>query len=328
MFRRAASVLGWCLCLAATAGISPIAVAQVYPSKPVKLIVPYPPGAPVDNVARGLSEALGALWAQPVIVENRAGANEIIAVSAVVKAPADGYTLLLGSDAAFVHNAMLFSNLPYDPAKDLVPVTRVVLVNMVLIVKGDLPARDVKEFVTLMKKDGSKHSYASAGAGGTTHIAMEGFKQNAGFEFVHVPYKGIAPAVQDMLGGTIDAMFAGATAAVPHLKSGKVKVLAISGTKRAKVLPDVPTFAESGFPKVEANFYLGLAAPRGTPVTVVNKIAADVRKVLEDKAFLERFIEPFGFEPVGDTPAQFAAFVKRDWEVSGPKIRALGVKLD
>lgn len=312
----------------ALAGAGALASAQTFPSKPVKLVVPYPAGAPVDNFARGLSEVLTSLWGQQVVVDNRPGANEIIAATAVAKAPADGYTLLLGSDAAFTHNAFLYSKMPYDADKDLLPVTRAVHFNMVLITRGDLKTPSLRDFVSLMKKEGAKHSYASAGSGGTTHQAMESLKQEAGFEMVHVPYKGIAPAMQDMLGGTIDAMIAGATAAIPHLQGGKVKVLAIAGTKRAKALPDVPTFAEAGYPHVVANLYLALAAPAGTPAAVSSKISSDIQQVLKNKAFLEKYVDPYGYEPIGDTPQQFAEFLKRDKSISGKRIRDLGVKLD
>ena len=303
-------------------------IAQSFPNKPVRLVVPYPAGAPVDNFARGLGETLGALWKQPVIIDNRPGANEIIAAQAVTKSPADGYTLLLGSEAAFTQNAFLYSKMPYDADKDLTPVTRAVYFNMVLITRSALDTPTLKDFVSLMKKEGTKHSYGSAGAGGTTHLAMESIKKEAGCEMLHVPYKGIAPAMQDMLGNSIDAMIAGATAAISQMPTGKVKVLAIAGTKRAKSLPDVPTFAEAGYPKVVANLYLGLAAPAGTPKAVVDKIAADVRKALSDKAFLEKNVEPYGYETIGDTPAQFQAYMKQDKDISGRRIKELGIKLD
>ncbi len=308
--------------------LSVAATAQTFPNKPVKLVIPYPAGAPVDNVARGLGEALSAIWGQPVVIENRAGANEIVAASAVTKSAPDGYTLLLGTDAAFTQNAFLYNNLPYDASRELMPISRVVFVNMVLIGRGELPVSSAKDFAALMKKEGGKRNYGSAGAGGTTHLAMESFKQEAGFEMQHVAYKGIAPAMQDLLGNNIDALFAGATAAIPHLKTGKVKVLGISGTKRAKALPDVPTFAESGYPNTLANFYLGLAAPAGTPAAIVNKISADVRKAIADKNFLEKFVDPYGYDPLGETPQQFTDFLKRDAEVNARRIKALGIKLD
>ena len=328
MFTRLPRLVCGLAIATAAAALATDAVAQAFPSKPVKVLVPYPPGGPVDGVARGLTQSLATLWGQPVVVENRPGANEIIAVQTTAKSPADGYTLLLGTEAAYSLNGFLYANLPYDPVRDLAPISKVVHVNMVLIVKGDLPVSNLKEFVALMKKEGKSHNYGSAGAGGTTHLAMEGFKRDAGFEMAHVPYKGIAPAVSDMLAGSIDAMFAGMTAATPHLKSGKMKILAISGAKRAKSLPDVPTFREAGYLATEASFYLGLTAPAGTPAPVVAKIAADVRKVVSDPAFQERFMAPYGFDAVGDTPGEFAAFLKKDREVSEQKIKAVGVKLD
>ena len=316
------------LAVASTLLFAGAALAQSFPSKPVKLVIPYPAGAPVDNVARGLGEVLSAIWGQPVLIDNRAGANEIVAASAVTKSAPDGYTLLLGTDAAFTQNAFLYNNLPYDANRELMPISRVVFVNMVLIARGGLAASNAREFADLMKKEGGKHNYGSAGAGGTTHLAMESFKQAGGFEMQHVPYKGIAPAMQDLLGNNIDALFAGATAAIPHLKTGKVKVLGISGAKRAKALPDVPTFAEAGYPATQANFYLGLAAPAGTPVAVINKLSADVRKAVTDKAFLEKFVEPYGYDPISETPQQFGEFLKRDSEMNAKRIKALGIKLD
>ena len=179
-----------------------------------------------------------------------------------------------------------------------------------------------------MKKEGAKHNYASAGAGGTTHLAMESLKQEAGFDMVHVPYKGIAPAMQDMIGGSIDAMIAGASAAIAQMPTGKVTVLAIAGAKRAKALPDVPTYAEAGYPNVVSNLYLGLAAPAGTPAAIVNKIAADVAKVMKDKEVLDKFVDPYGYDVIADTPKQFEAFLAQDKVSAGKRIKDLGVKLD
>jgi tripartite-type tricarboxylate transporter receptor subunit TctC len=304
------------------------AAAQNFPSKPVKILVPYPAGGPFDSFARGLAESLGRLWGQQVIIENRAGANEIIAAQALVTSPPDGYTLLLGADGAFSNNQFLFSKLPYDPVKDIVPVTQVVNVNMVLITRGDLPVTNVQEFVALMKKEGSKRSYGSAGAGNPTHLAFEDFKRRAGFDITHVPYKGIAPAAQDMMGGSIDAMFAGSSTAIPHSKSGRMKILAISGSKRAAALPHVPTFTEVGYNDFEAQFYMGLGAPNGTPKAVIQKIASDVRQVVSVKEFGDKYAEAFGFETVGSSPESFQGFLEKDRRLAGKRIREANVRLD
>ena len=320
MLRRFAILIVACL-----AGV---AVAQSFPSRPVRLVVPYPPGAPVDALARGFAETLAPLLGQPVLVETRAGANEIVAATAVAKAPPDGHTLLLGTDAAFTQNAFLYAKLPYDARRDFIPVSRLVHVNMVLIVRGDLPERDLRAFVARMKTDGRDRHYASAGAGGTTHLAMESLKREAGFELQHVAYKGVAPAMQDLLGGSVDALFAGATAALGHLASGKVRVLAVSGAKRALALPDVPTFAEAGYPGTQASFYLGLAAPAGTPPSVVERLSAEARKAVLDAAFLAKFVQPFAYDPIGDSPSEFAAFLVKDAEANARRIRALGLKLE
>jgi len=301
---------------------------QTFPTKPVRIIVPYPAGAPVDNFARGFGEALSAVWHQPVIIDNRPGANEIIAARTVKSAPADGYTLLLGSEAAFTHNAFLYTDLPYDADKDLMPITRAVYFNMVLITRSALQTPTLQDFVALMKKEGIQHSYGSAGAGGTTHLAMENLKQQAGFDMLHIPYRGIAPAMQDMLSDSIDAMIAGATAAIAQMPTGKVQVLAIGGSARAKALPDVPTFAQAGYPGVVSSLYLGLAAPAGTPKSVVDKIAADVRQALQDETFLEKSVDPYGYETIGDTPEEFLAYITRDKIVWGQRIKDLGIKLD
>lgn len=318
--------------LAATAlaalTVGGFATAQTYPSRPVKFVVPYPPGGPVDAFARGFAEKLSSMWGQPVLIESRPGANEIIAADAVAKATPDGYTLLFSADPSLTQNQFLFAKLPYDPEKDLVPISRAVDVNMALIVKGDLPANNLKEFVALMKKEGAKRNFGSAGNGNVTQLAFEAFKREAGFEMTHVPYKGIAPALSDMLGGNIDAMFAGSTAAIPHLKSGKVKVLAISGPKRARALPDVPTLAEAGYPTLEARFFLALSGPKGLPNAIAQKIAADVHRTMTDKVFLEKFVDFNGFDAASTTPEEFAKFLRSEREVSGQRIRAAGVKLD
>jgi tripartite-type tricarboxylate transporter receptor subunit TctC len=201
-------------------------------------------------------------------------------------------------------------------------------VHMALVVPAALPVTTAKDFVAHAKANGPSMSYGSSGQGNTTHIAMEWFKNLAGFSMTHVPYKGAAPALQDMLGGNIQATFCAVTVAEQYIKSGKLKAVAISGKTRTKALPDVPTFAESGYPEFEATFYMGFVAPAGTPRAILNKIAADTRKVLYLPEFRAKFVDAFGFEPVGDTPEEFAAFVKRDQQASEKKIRISGVKLE
>lgn len=320
---RRAALAAACLALAA-----PAMAADAWPTRPVKLVVPYPAGGPIDGVARGLADRLSRIWNQPVLVDNRGGANEIIAADMTAKSAPDGYTILLGSDTTFSSNRFLFSKLPYNPLTDLVPVTRVTFVNEVFIVNGSLPVNNLKEFVTLMKANPGKYNYGSAGAGGPTHLPVDSFARREGFDITHVAYKGIAPAVQDLLGGQVQIMVAGSSAATPYVGSGKLKVLAINGSKRAKSLPNVPTFAEAGYPGTEMYFFLGLTVPKGVPKPVIDEIASATRKVLADPSFVEKTLDPYGFDPLGETPEQFAAFLVKDRALAEKKIKDSGAKLD
>jgi tripartite-type tricarboxylate transporter receptor subunit TctC len=308
--------------------LSVSAIAQGYPNKPVKLVVPYPAGGPIDGVARGLAERLSRLWGQPVLVDNRGGANEIIAGDFTAKSAPDGYTLMLGADPTFSGNQFLFKKMPFNLVTDLVPITRVVNVNMAFIVSGSVPANTLKEFVALVKANPGKYNYGSAGAGGPTHVQVDAFLRQTGIEMTHVAYKGIAPAAQDLLSGQVQAMVAGSSAATPHIASGKMKVLAINGPKRAKGLPNVPTFAEAGYPNTEMYFYLGLTGPKGISKAIVDQVAADTRKVLADQSFVEKTLDVFGFDPIMETPEQFAEFLKRDRAMAEKKIRDANVTLD
>jgi len=301
--------------------------AQSYPTKPVKLVVPYPAGGPVDGVARGLADRLAKIWNQPVIVDNRAGANEVIAADLVAKAAPDGYTILAGADPTFATNQYLFKKLPYNTRTDLVPVSRVAFVNMAMIVNGNLPVNNMKEFVALVRANPGKYNY-SAGSGTAAHVHFDAFLRQQKLDMVHVSYKGVAPALQDLLAGQIQATIGGITTAKPHLASGKLKLLAINGNTRAKSLPDVPTFAEAGFPATEAYFYVGLAVPKGTPKAIVDAIASANRNVVSDPTFAEKTLEPFAYEPLGETPEQFATFLIEDRTKAEKKIRDAGVSLE
>jgi len=315
--------------LAAVAlGVSNVGDAQPYPSKPIHIVVPYTAGGPADLLVRGLGIKLAEKWGQQVVVENRPGANEIIAAEAVAKAAPDGYTLLVASDAVFTLNASLYSKLPYDPVKDLVPVSKLVTANLLLVTRPDFPANSVKEFIDYAKQNPGKLSYGSVGAGGVNHLAMSWFNSLNGLQMEHVPYKGLVQALQDVITGRIDTMFAVIGGALPFVQSNKLKALAVSGKARSGVLPNVPTFAEVGYPSFDASFYFAVAAPAGTPRDIVTKFASEASQIVNSAEFKEKYLTQLGFEPVGDTPDQFAAFLVNDRKIGAEKVKVSGAKLD
>ena len=315
--------------LAAVAlGVSNVGDAQPYPSKPIHIVVPYTAGGPADLLVRGLGMKLAEKWGQQVVVENRPGANEIIAAEAVAKAAPDGYTWLVASDAVFTLNASLYSKLPYDPVKDLVPVSKLVTANLLLVTRPDFPANSVKEFIDYAKQNPGKLSYGSVGAGGVNHLAMSWFNSLNGLQMEHVPYKGLVQALQDVITGRIDTMFAVIGGALPFVQSNKLKALAVSGKARSGVLPNVPTFAEVGYPSFDASFYFAVAAPAGTPRDIVTKFASEASQIVNSAEFKEKYLTQLGFEPVGDTPDQFAAFLVNDRKIGAEKVKVSGAKLD
>jgi tripartite-type tricarboxylate transporter receptor subunit TctC len=310
------------------AAISFPAFSQSYPAKPIRVVVPYTAGGPADLLVRGLGEKLNSAWGQQIIVENKPGANEIIAAQDVAKSPPDGYNYLLASDAVFSINAYLYSRLPYDPVKDLAPVSKLVNANLMLVARPDFPANSVRELVDYAKKNPGKLNYGSVGAGGVNHLAMAWFSTENGLDMQHVAYKGLVQGLQDVMTSRLDLMFAVIGGAAPHLKAGKMKGLAVSGKARNGLIPEVPTFAEAGFPNFDASFYFGLAAPAGTPREMLAKFAGESAKIVNTAEFRERFLNNLGFEPVGDTPEQFAAFLRQDREIAAKKVKASGAKLD
>ena len=315
--------------LAAVAlGVSNVGDAQPYPSKPIHIVVPYTAGGPADLLVRGLGIKLAEKWGQQVVVENRPGANEIIAAEAVAKTAPDGYTLLVASDAVFTLNASLYSKLPYDPVKDLAPVSKLVTANLLLVTRPDFPANSVKEFIDYAKQNPGKLSYGSVGAGGVNHLAMSWFNSLNGLQMEHVPYKGLVQALQDVITGRIDTMFAVIGGALPFVQSNKLKALAVSGKARSGVLPNVPTFAEVGYPSFDASFYFAVAAPAGTPRDIVTKFASEASQIVNSAEFKEKYLTQLGFEPVGDTPDQFAAFLVNDRKIGAEKVKTSGAKLD
>jgi tripartite-type tricarboxylate transporter receptor subunit TctC len=301
--------------------------ADTFPAKPVRIIVPYAAGGPIDIIARGLAAQLAADWKDGAIIENTPGGNEIVGAAELSRSSADGYTLLLGTDSAFSQNQFLFSKLPYDPDA-LAPVTRLALANLVLFVPPSFPASNMKEFVAYVRANPNKVNYGSAGVGNITHLSMASMEKKYGLRMTHIPYKGLAPAIHDMLAGQIQVAFGMGSIVEPYIKSGKIKALAISGSQRAKVFPEVPTLAESGFPDVECSLNIGLFAPRGTPPGVVKTIASDVRKVLLAPEFRAKFIDDVAFEMAASTPEEFAAFIVKDRPVQKARIEASGARLD
>jgi tripartite-type tricarboxylate transporter receptor subunit TctC len=304
-----------------------VRASEPFPAKPVRIIVPYSAGGPIDIIGRGLAQRLSADWKATVLIDNKPGANEIIGATEVTRAQPDGYTLLLGTDSAFSQNQFLFNKLSYDPDA-LAPVSRLARANLVLFVRPDFPASNMKEFIEYVRANPGKVNYGSAGIGNITHLSMAAMEKNYGLKMTHVPYRGLAPVIQDMMAGAVQVSFGMGSVVEPHINSGKLKALAISGSQRAKAFPSVPTMTESGFPDVECSLNIVLMAPRGTPADVVRNISASVRKVLLEPEFRAKFVENVAFEMVASTPEDFAAFIVKDRPVQKARIEASGARLD
>ena len=313
---------------AAAAMLASPAMAQKWPDKPVKLIVPYPPGGNVDTAARIVAPGMQELLGQPVVVENKPGAGGLIAGEFVAKSPTDGYTLFFTANSPLLHAPIIFRRAAYHWEKDFVAVSSVSFTPIVLQVHPSVPAKSVKELLDLARAQPGKLAMSTPSAGTTNHLLSEFMQGATGVSWLTVHYKGNAPATTAMLAGEVQMGFDQVSVALPYIKQGRMRALAVTTEKRVASLPDVPTFAESGYPGTQASFYLGLAAPAGTPNAIIERIGADVRKAVLDRTFLARFVQPFAYEPIGDTPSEFAEFLKRDVEANTKRIRALGLKLE
>jgi tripartite-type tricarboxylate transporter receptor subunit TctC len=302
--------------------------AQDFPKKPVRLLVGVPPGGSVDVMARALGAKLSELWKQSVVVENLAGASEIIAAEHVARSAPDGYTLFVATEVPIEVNPLLFSKLPYDPKKDFAPVTRLLEGPMLFAVVNELPVNNMAEFIAYAKANPGKVSYGSSGLGGQVHLAMAYLAKSTGTELIHVPYKGAAPAVQDMLSGSVQSTAVPVSLIGPHIQAGKVRAIGIAGTKRVKFLPNVSTLTEQGFASLDASWALSVVAPAGTPIEIRRKIATDIRRILKDPQFEENQLERYGYTPVGDTPEQFAAYLLKNQPIQAARVLAANVKLD
>ena len=299
-----------------------------WPDRPVRIVVPYPPGGSNDILARLLAEALRPRLSQPVLVENRAGAGGNVGADAVAKAPPDGHTLLLTAPGPLAINAALYRGMPYDPARDLVPVALVASVPIVLMVTNALPVTSVAELIALARREPGRLSFGSSGNGSTNHLAGELLKGMAGIEMVHVPYRGAAPAMTDLIAGQVQVLFDNMPGSLPQIRAGRVRALAVAGGTRAAVLPELPTVAEAaGLPGFAAESWFGLAAPGGTPARLVERISAAVREALADPALRERFAEAGAVPGALDT-AGFAAFVAAEREKWGRVVAASGARAE
>ena len=314
-------------CLAFIAFTAPEAHAQAYPSKPIKFVVPYPAGGPLDTVARLLGAKVAESIGQPVVVDNKPGAGGNIGADIVAKSPADGYTILMGAVATHAINPTLYKSIPYDPIKDFAPITQVASTPNVLVVNPAVPASNVREFIAYAKANPGKLSFGSGSIGSAGHLAGELFKATAGVDMVHVPYKGAAPAMQDLIGGQIQLMFDNLASSLAQVKAGKIRALAVTTAKRSALAPDLPTIAESGVAGFDISTWFGIFAPAGTPRAALDRLHAEFTRALAAPDLREKMTH-LGAEPVGNTPEEFAAYIRAEADKYGKVIRASGAKVD
>jgi tripartite-type tricarboxylate transporter receptor subunit TctC len=310
--------LGWC----------GVAHAQpAYPAKAIRLIVPFPAGGPLDIVARVIGQDLNRSWGQPVLVDNRPGAGGNIGADAVAKAPPDGYTILMGAVSTHAINVWLYSKLPYDPIKDFAPITLVTSVPNVLVLHPSVPAKNVQQLIALAKARPGQLNFASGSTGSAGHLAGELFKTMASVDMVHIPYKGAAPAVTDLLAGHVSLLFDNMASALPNIKAGRVRALAVTTARRSPFLPEIPTIDETGLRSFDIGTWFGVFAPAGTPPAIVVQLNRELVRILNTPAMKER-LATLGAEPMGNTPEAFANFVKSEMSKYERIVRASGAKAD
>jgi tripartite-type tricarboxylate transporter receptor subunit TctC len=303
------------------------AMAQQYPSRPVRLIVPYPPGGSTDFIARPVSERLGERLGQPVVMDNRGGAATVIGAEIAARAPADGYTLLVGTVTTLAVNPALKPKLPYDPVRDFAPVSMLSMQPYILALHPSVPATSVAQLVAHAKANPGKLSFASAGLGSGAHFAGELFNTMAGVSILHVPYKGTGPAITDVIGGRVEILYAGVATLRPYVGSGKMRVLAVTSAKRSPGMPDVPTIAESGLSGYETNTWNSLLAPRGTPPVVIERLNAAVAQVLSEPDLRERWAQQ-GIDAEPGPPARLASHIQAEIARFNRLVKATGLKLE
>ena len=306
-----------------------IATAQAWPARPVKIIMPSLPAGSPDRVTRLIADKLSARWGQPVVVDYRPGATTVIGTEVAARAPADGYTLL-STFTSFVQAPALLAKVPWDPERDFVPVVQLIRSEVVLLVRSESPWKTLAEFIAaakVAKTAGAPLNYASFGNASSFHIYGEALKRGAAIDLTHIPYKGEAASITDLIGGQVTSSFNSIGTAMPHLKSGRVRALALVGAVRSKVLPEVPTFAEAGVPKLDTSGWFGMLAPAGTPRAIVDKIAADIAQVLAMPEIADN-LRGQGLEPTGLGPEAFARFIREDLLRWKSLTQELGIRAD
>jgi tripartite-type tricarboxylate transporter receptor subunit TctC len=322
------TIRAWTLAVTGLMGLAGLCAAQAqdYPNRPIKMIVPFSAGGPTDVAARSVAQRMGAILGQPVFVDNRTGAGSTLGTDVVAKAPADGYTLLFGTLSLAI-NATMYPKLPYDTVNDFAPVGKVVNTYLVLVTTPGFPAHTLKEFIDVMKASPGKYNYGTAGVGSGLHLASEMLSSKVGLQGTHVPYRGNSMVVPALLGGELQYAFLGMDSAVPHIKTGKLRAIAVTSPQRDVALPTVPTFAEAGVPGFEVGVWMVLEAPRGTPPAIVRKLNDALNRSLASPEFAEMAGKFAGMVPMGgSTPESTDAFIREEIVRWAPVIKATGAK--
>ena len=318
-------ILRWLL-LTLVVGLLPGAVAaETYPSRPIKLVVPFPPGGPNDIIARVVAQRMSELLGQQIVIDNRGGAGGVVGTDAVAKAAPDGYTIGICSAGAIAISASLVEKVPYDSTKDLTPITLVATVPELLVVPESLPVKTFQELVAMAKAQPGKLNFASSGPGSMPHLAGELLKINAKIDIVHVPYRGAAPAVNDLLGGQVQMVFLDTPILLPHIKSGKLRALAVAAKERAPSVPDVPTMGELGLASVDAENWYGMVGPANMPKDIVDRLNKAAAEAMKSPEVINK-LSPQGAKLVGDSPEHFGAFIESEIIKWGAVVKASGAK--
>lgn len=318
---------GWILTVSGVAYGQQPAGGAAYPSKPLKMVMPFPGGGPTDILGRLLGQKLTEAWGQNVIIDNRPGGGGMIGGALAAKSPPDGYTLFLGGITTLVIAPFVQKNMPYDPIRDFQPVTQTTIQPILLMVHPSLPVKTVKEFLALARSRPGQLNYASSGPGGSGHLAGELFRSLTRINIVHVPYRGAPPALTDLMSGQVQVMFGTMLAAVPQVRVGRIRAVALTGPQRSVAVPDVPTFAEAGLPGYDASSWNGILVPTGTLRPIIEKLHGELAKILRAPNVLDRLVSD-GPVPVGNTPEEFAAVIKAEQAKWGKVIREANVRIE